>query len=84
MGHYASEMDPEYAARQRIAERMNRIRGELKDVPLGEFTVGELEAVMRLMGLAYNGAGTLEPHKEHFKQLEAVVARIKQKQLEGC
>lgn len=46
---------------------------------LGEFTVNELEAVMRLFGLAYNSAGTLEPHEEHLTLLEKKVARKNRK-----
>ena len=80
MGHYWREMDPVGAAEhdKRIAREL-KLRKQLKGVKLSKFTVGELEAVMRLFGLAYNGAGTLEPREEHFKLLEKKVGTRKRK-----
>lgn len=55
MGHYFSEMDPVGANKaHETAKRIRSLREKLKDVPLGEFTVSELESVMRLMGLYEN------------------------------
>ena len=78
MGHYWREMDPTGAAEHdRKMDRKSKLRKELKGTSLGKFTVNELEAIMRLFGLAYNGAGTLEPHEEHLTLLEKKVARRK-------
>ena len=71
MGHSWREMDPAGAtAHDRRIDRILRLRNELKDVPLGEFAIGALDAVLRLFGLAYGCTGTLEPHEEHLQLLE--------------
>ncbi len=78
MGHTWREMDPAGAeAHDRRLSRISKLRKELKGMSLGKFTVNELEAVMRLLRLAYNGAGTLEPHEEHLTLLEKKVVRRK-------
>jgi hypothetical protein len=73
-------MDPAGAAAQDEEwNRISRLRKELKGVSLGEFTVEELGAVMKLFSLAYNGAGTLRPHKTDFELLEKKVKALKNK-----
>lgn len=80
MGHYWREMDPAGAAEHdRKMDRKSELRKRIKSMSLGEFTISELEAVMRLLGLAYNGAGTLEPHEEHLALLEKKIARKNKK-----
>ena len=71
MGHYWREMDPAGAEEHdNKVIRKSNLREKFKDITLGEFTVGELEAVMRLMGFAYDGVGT---HEEHLRLLEKKV-----------
>mgnify|MGYP001598749058 CR=1 FL=1 len=74
MGHTWREMDPTGAeVHDRKLSRQSKLRKKIEGMSLGKFTVKELEAVMRLFGLAYNGAGTLEPHVEHLALLEKKV-----------
>lgn len=71
MGHTWREMDPEgAAAHDQYFKRLHALREKLSDVPLSEFTVGELESVMRLMGLCYNTAGRCTMNDSDFKKLE--------------
>ncbi|MEX2090664.1 MAG: hypothetical protein WD989_00840 [Candidatus Paceibacterota bacterium] len=78
MGHYWREMDPAGAEKHdRKLHRRAELRKKIKSMSLGEFAVNELEAVMRLLGLAHNEAGTLEPHEEHLTLLEKKTARRK-------
>lgn len=80
MGHYWREMDPVGAEEHdRKMDRKSKLKERIKSMSLGEFNVHELEAVMRLLGLAYNGAGTLEPHEEHLALLEKKVAHKKRR-----
>lgn len=75
MGHTWREMDPAGAeAHDRRLSRISKLEEQVGNMSLGKFTVKELEAVMRLFGLAYNGAGTLGPHEEHLALLEKKVA----------
>ena len=77
MGHYASEIDEQTWQNENLRlHRKLELRKIFKDVPMTEFTVGEMEAIMRLMGLAYNAAGTLEPHREHIELLEKKAATL--------
>ena len=76
MGHYWREMDPAGAEKHdRKMERTLKLKKRIESMSLGEFTVNELEAVMRLLGLAYNGAGTLKPYEEHLALLENKVGK---------
>lgn len=71
MGHYASKIDPAGAeARARYFERLRALKEKMKDVPLSLFTVAELGAVMRLMGLEYGITGTKRLSEEDFELLE--------------
>ena len=71
MGHYWREMCPDGAnEHDKKIDRKLKLSEQLKRVPLGEFSAGELGAVMKLFGLAYNSAGRLEPNEEDFKILE--------------
>lgn len=80
MGHTWREMDPAGAeAHDRRLSRISKLHEQVGNMSLGKFTVKELEAVMRLFRLAYNGAGTLEPHEEHLALLEKKVAKKKRR-----
>ena len=80
MGHYWREMDPAGAEEHdKRMDRISKLKKELKGISLGKFTVNESEAIMRLFRLAYNGAGTLEPHEEHLALLEKKVAQKKRR-----
>ena len=80
MGHYWREMDPAGAeAHDRKIDRTSKLRKKVGSMSLSKFTVNELEAVMRLFGLAYDGAGTLDPDEEHLTLLEKKIAGSKKK-----
>ncbi len=80
MGHSWREMDPVRAdEHDRRMSRMSKLRDQLENVSLGEFMVSELEAVMRLFGLAQNSTGALMPWEEHLKLLEEKVEKMKDK-----
>jgi hypothetical protein len=80
MGHTWREMDPVGAEEHdRRMDRKSDLKKRIKGMSLGEFTVNELEAVMRLLGLGFSGIGILEPHEEHLVLLEKKIARRKKK-----
>ncbi len=50
---YASDLDPKgMALRRAVLDRKKKLREEIENVPLGAFHVGDLEPLLRLMGLA--------------------------------
>lgn len=74
MGHSWRDMDPVGAeAHDRHIERLLRLREGLKNVPLSEFTVGDLPVLIRLMGAFHNSAGQIDPSEEELRALERVV-----------
>jgi hypothetical protein len=78
MGHFWRELDPGGAAEQdaRI-DRANKLRMGLKNISLSRFTVGELEAVMKLMGLFRNAAGQVGMHISDIQLLEAKLKKLR-------
>jgi hypothetical protein len=67
MGHYWREMDPEgAAAHDKEMRRKARLKEAFADKSLSDFTVGELEALLRLLGLH-----EYDPTEEHLALLEA-------------
>jgi hypothetical protein len=80
MGHTWREVDPGGAALQDSKmDRIRKIKGGLGNMSLSEFTVNELEAVMRLMSLFYNSAGMGDPYESHLKILEEKIESISQR-----
>jgi len=74
------EIDPAGAKRHdALSERRSRLRAELTNVPLGEFTVGELEALLRLMGVFNGGPGIgfAPAYESHLDLLEAKLETLK-------
>lgn len=67
----------------RLLARKVNLRKALKDVPLGEFTANELEAVIRLFCRFFDSQGTLlEPGEEHLKILEKKAKMLKKNKKE--
>lgn len=77
MGHYWSEMESRanLDARDKHNREVERLRNLTRKMPIGDFTVEELGALMRLWGLLYNAAGTLAPRDYDLKTLRVAVSR---------
>ncbi len=50
MGHYASEIDSSWNEMIEKQNRKRRLREKIKNIPLGYFTVADLEPLIRLEG----------------------------------
>ncbi len=80
MGHDWREMDPVEAARQdRMDKRRRKLKEKIKDISLGQFTVSELDSIMRLFGLSHNGIITFEANEEYLALLKKRFTRINKK-----
>ncbi len=52
MGHYASEIDPKWNAHIEKLDRVLKLQEQIDTIPLGYFRVEDLDALLRLKGLA--------------------------------
>ena len=52
MGHYASEVDSD--ADSNYINRLLKLRKKIEKMPLSRFTVGDFEALYRVMGVDIN------------------------------
>lgn len=75
VGHYASEMDPEWSERIERNNRQNALRKELADVPIGAFTCDEMKPLMKMLGV-YRGIVGQDPTHEEMDTLEARLKKI--------
>lgn len=67
----SNELYPEKVEEKRLQDiRVKKVRNALKDVHITRFTVSELPALCRLLGLINNGAGQLEPTERDLLLLE--------------
>lgn len=59
----------------RYLNRLLKTQERLQNVPLGAFTVGELPALARLLGLVSNSAGEVRPRGDDLDVIDRVIAR---------
>ncbi|MEK9186371.1 MAG: hypothetical protein AAB885_02165 [Patescibacteria group bacterium] len=69
MGHYASEMDS--IGNNRYFDRLFKLRNKLQNMPLSSFTVGDFEALYRVMGIDIDK----NAHEEDLVRLERKVQK---------
>ena len=80
MGHSWREMDPAGAkAHDEYWDRVSKIREQIKDIPLSKFTVGELGAVMSLMGLSHHSHTSRPVTESNLELLEKKLKKPKKK-----
>ena len=76
MGHYLSEMDPAGTdARHTYADRVYKLRNRLESLSMSHFTIGNLGALNRVMGINL----APDPSEKDLQQLERRVRGIKRK-----
>jgi hypothetical protein len=75
MGHYASEMDPEWSERVDRTSRIVKLNEELANVPLGSFTCSELKPLMKVLGV-YRDIMS-EPSDEDIRIVQARLRTIR-------
>lgn len=79
MGHYASEIDPEWEAKSKRAERIGALKKGLESMRMDAFTVKEHVAVLKVFGLCDNGLTVSQPNDTELAVLEAKVENHKRK-----
>lgn len=78
MGHTWREMEPGRAeAHDRFIDRLIKAREVLADVPLSEFTAGDLEPLYRVMRTGY--VFLQEPSEEDLQRFEKRLPEFREK-----
>ena len=54
MGHFASEIDPDWGKRIDRTDRIVKLKKKLAPLPLSEFAAGELGSLYRVMGVGHD------------------------------
>lgn len=67
MGHYASEMDPEWGASSRQAYRVAKLKAALEDVPASAFKAKDIWGLCKLY--SYNSDGIPERVLRRFEKI---------------